>query len=221
MVAAVLTAVDVILPVLDERAALPDVLAGLPDGVRAIVVDNGSSDGSADLARGLGATVVDAPVRGFGSACWAGLVVAEAPVVAFCDCDGSLDLAELGLVTGPVLAGAADLVLAARRPEGRGAWPIHARMANLVLAAEVRRRTGVRLRDIGPMRAAGREALLGLQLKDRRSGWPLEMVLRAAAAGWRIAEVEVAYRPRLGRSKVTGTVTGTVRAVKDMASALR
>lgn len=213
--------VDVVLPVLDERDALPGLLATLPAGHRAIVVDNGSTDGSGDLARSLGATVVSEPRRGFGAACFAGLTAATAPVVAFCDADGSFDLGQLPLVTGPVLAGAADLVLGARRPTTRGAWPPHARVANRVLTLELRRRTGLRLTDLGPMRAASREGLLGLGLADRRSGWPLEMVLKARAAGWRLREVEVAYSPRIGRSKVTGTVLGTARAVKDMAGALR
>lgn len=213
--------VDVILPVLDEREALPGVLAGLPPRHRAVVVDNGSTDGSGALARSLGATVVDEPRRGFGAACFAGLRAATAPVVAFCDADGSFDLGQLPLVTGPVLDGTADMVLGSRRPSTRGAWPPHARLANRVLAFELRRRTGVALTDLGPMRAASREALLALGLVDRRSGWPLEMVLKAAAAGWRLSEVEVAYAPRIGRSKVTGTVRGTARAVRDMAGALR
>ena len=213
--------VDVVLPVLDERDALPGLLARVPAGHRAIVVDNGSTDGSGDVARSMGATVVSEPRRGFGAACFAGLTAATAPVVAFCDADGSFDLGQLPLVTGPVLAGAADLVLGARRPTTRGAWPPHARVANRVLTLELRRRTGLRLTDLGPMRAASREGLLGLGLADRRSGWPLEMVLKARAAGWRLREVEVAYSPRIGRSKVTGTVLGTARAVKDMAGALR
>ncbi|MEO5678520.1 MAG: glycosyltransferase family 2 protein [Acidimicrobiales bacterium] len=213
--------VDVVLPVLDERDALAGVLAGLPPGHRAVVVDNGSTDGSGALARSLGATVVDEPRRGFGAACFAGLLAATAPVVAFCDADGSFDLGQLPLVTGPVLAGTADMVLGARRPSTRGAWPLHARLANKVLAFELRRRSGVALTDLGPMRAASRQGLLDLGLLDRRSGWPLEMVLKAVAAGWRLAEVEVAYSPRIGRSKVTGTVRGTARAVKDMAGALR
>jgi len=213
--------VDVVLPVLDERGALPRLLASLPPGHRALVVDNGSTDGSGDLARSLGATVVEEPRRGFGAACFAGLVAATAPVVAFCDADGSFDLAQLPLVTGPVLAGSADLVLGARRPTTRGAWPHHARLANRVLALELRRRTRVPLTDLGPMRAASREGLLGLSLVDRRSGWPLEMVLKAVAAGWRLREVQVDYSPRIGRSKVTGTVRGTARAVRDMAGALR
>jgi len=213
--------VDVVLPVLDEEAALPGVLAGLPTGFRALVVDNGSSDGSVELARSLGATVVEEPRRGFGAACFAGLQAATAPVVAFCDADGSFDLSQLPRVTEPVLAASADLVLGARQPSTRGTWPVHARLANRVLALELRRRTGLRLTDLGPMRAASRERLLGLGLLDRRSGWPLEMVLKAVAAGWRISEVEVAYAPRIGRSKVTGTVLGTALAVKDMAVALR
>lgn len=213
--------VDVVLPVLDERAALRQVLAGVPPGHRAIVVDNGSTDGSGDLARSLGATVVEEARRGFGAACFAGLQAATAPVVAFCDADGSFELGQLPLVTGPVLAGDADMVLGARRPTARGAWPLHARLANQALALELRRRAGLRLTDIGPMRAAGREALLALDLVDRRSGWPLEMVLKAVVAGWRLSEVEVRYSPRVGRSKVTGTVRGTARAVKDMAGALR
>lgn len=213
--------VDVVLPVLDERAALRQVLAGLPPRHRAIVVDNGSTDGSGELARSLGATVVEEARRGFGAACFAGLEAATAPVVAFCDADGSFDLGELPSVTGPVLAGGADLVLGARRPTAPGAWPLHARLANRALALELRRRSGVRLTDIGPMRAARRDALLALDLTDRRSGWPLEMVLKAVAAGWRLTEVEVRYAPRIGRSKVTGTLKGTARAVKDMAGALR
>jgi hypothetical protein len=159
-------------------------------------------------------------VAGFGAACFAGLSAATSEVVAFMDCDGSLDPRELPAVGGPVVAGRADLVLGARRAEP-GAWPWHARVANRALAWELRRRGGVALRDLGPMRAARREALLALGLRDRRFGWPLEMVLLAARAGWRLEEVQVGYRARSGRSKVTGTVRGTVRAVRDMAAVLR
>jgi glycosyltransferase involved in cell wall biosynthesis len=208
--------VDVVLPVLDEREALPWVLGRMPVGYRAIVVDNGSTDGSGAVARALGAVVVEETRRGFGAACFAGLLAATADVVCFMDCDGSLDPRELPGVSGPVAAGAADLVLGARR----GAWPLPARLANRALAVEVRRRTGVALTDLGPMRAGRREVLLGLGLVDRRSGWPLEMVLRAAAAGCRIIEFEVSYRPRVGRSKVTGTVRGSIRALRDMAAVL-
>ncbi len=212
--------VDVVLPALDEAAALPRVLAGLPAGYRAIVVDNGSTDGTGDIARGLGAIVVVESQRGFGAACAAGLAAAQAEVVAFCDADGSLDLADLPMVCAPVLSGESDLVLGARRPTGRGAWPAHARVANWYLARRLRQKTGQRLSDLGPMRAARREALLALAVTDRRSGWPLEQVLRAGAAGWRITEVPVPYRRRTGRSKVTGTLRGTLQAVHDMGRVL-
>lgn len=211
---------DVVLPVLDERDALGDVLAAVPEGYRPIVVDNGSTDGSGDLARAAGAQVVTEPRRGFGAACWAGLQAAVDDVVCFMDADGSLDPGDLPLVADPVLAGRADLVLGARLAE-RGAWPPHARLANRYLARRVRRATDLDVADLGPMRAAGRQALLDLGMEDRRFGWPLEMVLRAAQAGWRVHEVGVPYRPRSGRSKVTGTVRGTARAVRDMGAILR
>ncbi|MEO7441978.1 MAG: glycosyltransferase family 2 protein [Acidimicrobiales bacterium] len=210
---------DVVIPVLDEAAALPWVLGRMPVGYRAIVVDNGSTDGSGDVARELGAVVVVEPLRGFGAACHAGLLAATDEVVCFLDGDASLDPAELVKVAEPVEAGRADLVLGARRPE-RGSWPLHARLANRALALELRRRSGVALSDIGPMRAARRTDLLALEVRDRRFGYPLEMVLRATAAGWRVVEVPVAYRARTGRSKVTGTVRGTLRAVRDMAAVL-
>jgi glycosyltransferase involved in cell wall biosynthesis len=208
--------VDVVLPCLNEAEALPWVLARVPRGWRAIVVDNGSTDGSADIARALGATVVHEPRRGFGSACHAGLAAATADIVCFCDCDASLDPSLLAPFVGEVRAGEADLVLGRRRPQGRGAWPPHARVGNLALALILRRRTGLRLHDLGPLRAARREGLLTLALTDRRNGYPLQMVVRAADAGWRIAEHDVPYRPRSGVSKVTGTWRGTWQAVRDM-----
>ena len=211
---------NVILPALDEALAMPGVLAGIPPGWIAIVVDNGSTDGTAAVARSHGAVVVVEPQRGFGSACHAGLVAATEDVVAFMDCDGSFDGADLDRVAAPVRAGRADLVLGARRP-ARGAWPWHLRLANRSLARSVRRRTGIALHDLGPMRAARRTDLLALGIRDRRFGWPLEMVLRAADAGWRVDEQVVTYHPRVGRSKVTGTVGGVVRTVHDMRVALR
>ena len=212
--------IDVILPVLDEAEALPWVMGRMPRGYRPLVVDNGSLDGSPELAASLGARVVTEPRRGFGAACHTGLVAASSEVVCFMDCDGSLDPAELPRVAGPVAGGGVDLVLGARRPEP-GAWPVHARVANRALTLELRRRAGLGLTDLGPMRAARREALLALGIRDRRFGWPLEMVLLAARDGWRVAEVPVAYRPRVGRSKVTGTLRGSARALRDMATALR
>jgi glycosyltransferase involved in cell wall biosynthesis len=211
---------DVVLPVLDEREALPWVLERMPDGYVPIVVDNGSTDGSGELAASLGARVVREPTPGFGAACFAGLEAATEAVVCFMDCDASFDPRELPRVHDPVAAGRADLVLGSRRPVAGATWPLHARAANAVLAFELRRRTGARLTDLGPMRAAPRERLLALGLQDRRFGWPLEMVVRAGAAGWRIEEVPVSYLAREGRSKVTGTLRGTIRAVRDMAGVL-
>ncbi|AGP54431.1 glycosyl hydrolase [Streptomyces rapamycinicus NRRL 5491] len=212
---------DVVLPCLDEAAALPWVLARIPDGWRAIVVDNGSTDGSATIARAHGATVVHEPRRGFGAACHTGLLAAEADIVCFCDCDASLDPGLLTAFVRTVAAGDADLVLGRRRPQERGAWPVHARLGNLALTRMLRRRTGLTLGDLGPLRAARREPLLALGLTDRRSGYPLQMVVRAADAGWRIEERAVPYRPRTGKSKVTGTWRGTWHAVRDMRAVLR
>ena len=211
---------DVILPALNEAAAVEWVLRRMPNGYRPIVVDNGSSDRTAEIAAALGATVVHEPLRGFGSACWAGLQAATDDVVCFMDCDASLDPVALPLVAGYVERDEADLVMGARIAE-RGAWPVHARIANRVLAFDVRRRTGLHLADIGPMRVTRREPLLALHMLDRRSGWPLEMVLRANSAGWRIRNVPVEYAERAGRSKVTGTARGTLRAVQDMSRLLR
>ncbi len=209
---------DVILPVLDEAEAIPGVLAAMPAGYRPIVVDNGSADGSGELAARLGATVVSEPRRGFGAACFAGLRAAEAEIVCFMDCDGSLDPGDLpGIVA---LLDGADLAIGARHA-ARGAWPLHARLANRVLAAELRRRTGIAIEDIGPMRATRREPLLALDLRDRRSGWPLEMVVKAAAADWKVVGAPVPYVEREGRSKVTGTLRGTIQATRDMGAILR
>ena len=212
--------VDVILPTLDEAAALPGLLAAMPMGYRAIVVDNGSTDGSADIATAAGALVVHEAQQGFGAACWRGLNTATAEVVCFMDADGSLDPRDLPTVCDPVLRDEFDLVLGARIV-ATGAMPAHARLANRYLGRRIRRMTGVPLTDLGPMRAMRRSALLDLGLEDRRSGWPLEMVLRAAEAHWRILEVRVPYAKRSGRSKVTGTAGGTARAVRDMSRWLR
>jgi glycosyltransferase involved in cell wall biosynthesis len=214
------TDVDLILPCLNEAAALPWVLGRLPAEVRAVVVDNGSTDGSREIAADLGATVVSCPLRGYGAACQAGLEASTASVVAFLDADASLDPRQLIRVTAPVLTGQVDLMLGRRRPVSRKSWRWHLQLANAELSRRIRRRTGVRLHDLGPMRAAHREGLLGLGLADRRSGYPLETVVRAADAGWRIAEVDVDYLPRSGRSKVTGTPLGAARAVRDMTKVL-
>ena len=208
--------IDVVLPCLNEAGALPWLLTRMPAGYRPIVADNGSTDGSARIAADHGATVVNVPQRGFGAACHAGLLAASSEIVCVMDADGSFDPLDLEIVTGPVKDDSIDLMLGRRAPTTQGAWPAHARLGNMVLSAELRRRAGVPLHDLGPMRAARREGLLALDLQDRRFGYPLEMVMRAAAAGWRIGEAPVPYYPRTGKSKVTGTVGGTVKAVRDM-----
>jgi glycosyltransferase involved in cell wall biosynthesis len=215
------TTFDVILPVLNEVGNIGWVLDRLPAGYRAIVVDNGSTDGSGELAREHGALVVHEPQRGFGSACWAGLTAATADIVCYMDADGSLDPTHLPEVAEIVADGRADLVLA-RRIADRGAWPLHTKLANRVLAAQLNWRCKTDLHDLGPMRAARRQALLDLGMTDRRSGWPLEMVVKAATAGWKVLEVPVPYHQRrTGTSKETGTIAGTARAVKDMSAILR
>jgi glycosyltransferase involved in cell wall biosynthesis len=214
--------IDIVLPCLNEAAALPWLLARLPAGYRAIVADNGSTDGSVRIAREFGATVVHVSPRGFGAAAHAGLCAATAEIVCFMDADGSLDPVDLPEVATPILDGRADLVLGRRRPTTRGAWPLHARLGNVAVARLLRAMAGVRIHDLGPMRAARRVDLLALNLVDRRFGYPLEMVLKAARAGWRVAEVDIAYAPRTGggRSKVTGTVGGTARTIRDMVRVL-
>ncbi len=216
-----MTTFDVILPVLNEVGNIGWVLERIPAGYRAIVVDNGSTDGSGELARDRGAVVVHEPQRGFGAACWAGLQAATADIVCYMDADGSLDPIHLPDVADIVADGRADLVLA-RRIADRGAWPLHTKLANRVLAAQLNWRCKTDLHDLGPMRAARRQALLDLGMTDRRSGWPLEMVVKAASAGWKVLEVPVPYHQRrTGTSKETGTIAGTARAVKDMSAILR
>lgn len=218
-VASMQTSIDIVLPCLDEAAALPWVMSRIPNGVRAIVVDNGSMDGSPEIAASLGAQVVRCSQRGYGAACHAGLMAATAHLVAFCDCDSSLDPTDVIRLAQQLRTGA-DLVVSRRRPASRNSWPMHARIANIELARRVRRRTGVSIKDVGPMRVARRVDLLALGLLDRRSGYPVETVVRAAQAGWRIDQVDVAYLPRSGRSKVTGTLRGSLQAVRDMSQAL-
>ncbi|HEY7812557.1 MAG TPA: glycosyltransferase family 2 protein [Nakamurella sp.] len=208
--------IDIVLPCLDEAAALPWVLSRVPPGARAIVADNGSTDGSSDIARELGAHVVRCPQRGYGAACAAGLEAASAELVAFCDCDASVDPSEVTRLAEPIRRGEADLVVGRRRPVTWGSWPLHARIANRGLARLARRRTGAGLTDLGPIRVARREPLAALAVRDRRCGYPLETVVRAADAGWLIVQRDVAYLPRAGQSKVTGTVRGTWQAVADM-----
>jgi len=212
--------IDVILPCLDEAEALPWVLGRMPSWAHPIVADNGSTDGSPDIARSLGATVVEVAARGYGSACHEGLSRATADVVAFMDADASLDPRQLTLMRES-LADEVDLVVGCRRPVSARAWPWHLRLANREVCRRLGRRTGLRLADLGPMRLARRVPLLELGIEDRRSGYPLETVVRAAESGWRVASVDVDYHPRAGRSKVTGTPLGVLKAVSDMTGVLR
>jgi glycosyltransferase involved in cell wall biosynthesis len=212
--------IDIVLPCLDEAGALPWMLARIPHNCRAIVVDNGSTDRSAQLAADAGALVVTCARRGYGAACHTGLSAASADLVAFCDCDGSLDPAQL-LRLADAVDGGADLVLGRRRPDSKAAWTVSSRIANKELARRVRRRTGARIHDVSPMRLARPKPLRSLDIQDRRSGYPVETLLRAADAGWRIAEVDIDYRERIGRSKVTGTVRGYLQAVRDTSAVLK
>lgn len=218
----VMEPVDVILPCLDEAAALPAVLAAMPAGFRAIVVDNGSTDGSPAIATDHGANVLHETTRGYGAAIHSGLEAATSEIVCFVDADGSLDPAELPRLVQPVRNGTAHLAVGRRVPVARGVWPWHARAGNMLLASVLRRRH-LPVHDIAPIRATRRQALLELGIVDRAFGYPLEMLLKAADAGWRVRELEVGYRPRAQgtQSKVSGSVRGTARAVRDMARVLR
>lgn len=210
--------VDVVLPCLDEAAALPAVLGALPAGYRALVVDNGSRDGSPEVAAAHGAVVLRESRRGYGAAVHTGIEAATANLVCVLDADGSLDPRELPRLVEPVRTGRAKLAVGRRVPTTRAAWPWHARAGNAALAALLRRRR-LPVRDIGPVRAFHRTDLLDLGVTDRGFGYPLELLLRAAAAGWPVLELDVAYRPRAAgtRSKVSGSVRGTARAMRDMA----
>jgi glycosyltransferase involved in cell wall biosynthesis len=214
-----LSRVTVILPALNEAAALPTALASFPPDVDPLVVDNGSTDQTAAVAAAHGARVVHEPRRGFGAACWAGVQAAPGEVLVFADADGSFDGADLPAVAGPVLRGEADLVVGSRMAHReQGAMSALAVLENRLLGLACRLLFGVPLSDLGPFRAIRRDRLLALGVRDRGSGWPLEMIGRAGFAGLRVVEVPVHYRSRAGgRSKVSGSVRGTVRAVTAMA----
>jgi glycosyltransferase involved in cell wall biosynthesis len=215
---------DVVLPCRNEAPALPDLLARMPDGFRAVVVDNGSTDGTAGVARAYGAQVVTVSEPGYGAAVHAGVLACDPAdgVVCVMDADGSFDPSQLARVAGPVRTGRAHLVTSRRRPVAAGVWPLHARAGNALLAYRLRRLTGLDVHDIGPMRAARRSDLLALDLRDRRFGYPLELLIAAGRAGWQVLEVDVDYHPRAAgtRSKVTGSVLGTARAIRDMSAVL-
>ncbi|TSE02239.1 glycosyltransferase family 2 protein [Skermania sp. ID1734] len=203
-----------IIPCLNEAEALPGVLARIPAGYQALVVDNGSDDDTAAVAAAHGARVVREPKRGYGAAVAAGLDAAETEVVAFLDGDGSMAPEELPPLVAELSN--ADLVVGRRRPVSKAGWPLHARIANIVLAYRLRRRFGLPVHDIGPVRVVRREALLQLGPLHPRFGYPLELLCRAAESGWTVVERDITYAPRAGgKSKVSGSLTGTVRTVRD------
>ena len=215
------TEVTVIIPCRDEADSIGAVVAAVPPGYRALVVDNGSVDGTADRARAAGAEVVHEPRPGYGSAVRAGVAAAATDLVAVLDGDGSLDPAQLPALVAAVRGGA-DLAMGRRRPDAPGVWPWHARLGSVLVARRLRRRFGLPIHDIGPMRVVGRTAVLGLGIADARSGYPVELLVRAGRAGWTVTELPVRYRRRTGgRSKVSGSVAGSLRATVDFLAAIR
>lgn len=203
----------------------------MPSGYEVLVVDNSSTDDTAAVARQLGADVVYEPSPGYGAAVHTGALAARTGIVCFIDADGSVDPGHLPAMVA-LLEGRdsdadsvgerLDLVVGRRRPTVRSAWPWHARCGNALLAARLRRRTGLPIHDLASVRVTRRRSLLDLGVQNRRFGYPIELLVRAAGAGWRVREVDVDYAPRTaGRSKVTGSVLGTAKALRDFAAAMR
>jgi glycosyltransferase involved in cell wall biosynthesis len=207
--------VTVVLPCLNEAASLPGVLAAMPAGYRPLVVDNNSTDGTAELARDLGADVVTERRPGYGSAVHAGVEAAATPIVAVVDADGSLDPGALPSLVDELDRGA-DMAIGRRRPVPGLRWPWHARLGTAAVCWRIRTKYGLPVHDIAPMRVARRDALLGLGVTDRRTGYPVELMVRAAKAGWTVVERDVPYGPRTGgKSKVSGSLRGSVHAGLD------
>jgi glycosyltransferase involved in cell wall biosynthesis len=210
----------VIIPALNEEASVAAVVRAITDARvgEVIVADNGSTDRTAAVARAAGATVVAAPERGYGAACRAGIAVALAPPVppfalAFLDADLADDPAELPLLLDPLYAGTTDLVIGSRVARAvRGALTPQARCGNALATALIRLRFGFAYTDLGPFRALTAAAFNRLEMTDRGYGWTVEMQVKALKRGLRVREVEVSYRPRVGRSKISGTVRGVIGA---------
>ncbi len=217
--------VALLIPALDEEAVLPGLLAAVPETVeRVVVVDNGSTDRTAEVARAGGALVVREPQRGYGAACLAGIRALERlddplGTLVFMDGDGSDDPREIDRLLAPIESGAADLVLGVRRGADGGVGTIlpHARIGNRLVLALVRVLFGRSFADLGPFRAVRFERLLALDMDDRNWGWTLQMQIRAVQAGLAVREVEVTHRKRRdGVSKITGSLTMSIRVGAKM-----
>lgn len=205
--------VSLIIPALNEAGSLGPLLAEVPAELvyQVIVVNNGSTDRTAEVAKAGGAVVIDEPRRGYGFACAAGLTVAEGEVLAFMDGDGSFAPGELHNLLAPLLQDKADLVLGSRMRGSRVEMPSHQRFGNLLFVWMLRQRFGLNLTDLGPYRAIRRELLLTLDMRERTFGWPLEMIIKTARQRKRIVEVPISYYPRTaGQSKVGGTLRGSI-----------
>ena len=206
-----------IIPALDEEASIGSVVAAIPRTLvsEVLVVNNGSTDRTAEAAAAAGARVVTEPERGYGAACRRGLeAAAGADILVYLDGDASDQPGELASILDPVVRGEADLVIGSRLLGRReaGAMPPHAVLGNWLAARLVRLLYGVRITDLGSFRAIPRSALLALGMRERTYGWPVEMIVKAARQGYRIREVPVTHRKRIGRSKVAGTLAGSLKA---------
>lgn len=214
--------ISVIIPTLNEEAAIGSVVRAVPvDRVHEIiVVDNGSTDNTADIAASAGARVISEPRAGYGSACLAGAkAAADADILVFMDGDRSDDPGELSIVLDPVLDDRADLVIGSRLKGNlkKGAMPFHGRMGNRFIVLLLQLLYGVNITDIGSFRAIKAPTLFSLKMEQMTYGWPVEMVVKATRKGLRMLSVPVTYQPRIGRSKVTGTIRGTIMATYYLA----